>query len=169
MFDVSRKDEERTQATTDDLALELRAMLESVRKFYGRFVVFRSEHEAVAMALWVAHCWTFAASNYTPYPYASSPERESGKSRFLEVTGELVPKAWYVDAPSEAVVYRTIEKYQPTILLDECDAIFSEKENEPLRSLLNEGFERDSVVPRCRFSLSRDHLILTNMGPLHVT
>ncbi len=54
--------------------------------------------------------------------------------------------------PSEAVVYRTIEDFQPTLLLDEIDAIFKERNadrHEGLRALLNSGNRRGATVPRC--------------------
>jgi hypothetical protein len=54
-----------------------------------------------------------------------------------------------VITPSEAVVFRKISEHKPTVLLDEYDAIFSQKEQEPLRAILNAGNEPDTKVPRC--------------------
>jgi hypothetical protein len=64
----------------------------------------------------------------------------------------LVSKPWRAVSPSEAVLYRKIERDRPTLLLDEVDTIFSgnkDERKEPLRALLNAGFERKAKVPRC--------------------
>jgi Protein of unknown function (DUF3631) len=50
------------------------------------------------------------------------------------------------------VLYRKIESDRPTLLLDEVDTVFSgnkDERKEPLRALLNAGFERKAKVPRC--------------------
>jgi hypothetical protein len=53
--------------------------------------------------------------------------------------------------PSEAVLYRKLDRDHPTLLLDEADAIFREKNDryEGLRAMLNAGYRRGMKVPRC--------------------
>ena len=53
--------------------------------------------------------------------------------------------------PSEAVLYRKIDAFAPTLMLDEADAIFDKTNGstEPLRALLNAGNRRGTFVPRC--------------------
>lgn len=136
--------------TFDDPAAQVAELLEDVARFYRRFLVFQTEHEPVASALWVLHCWTFEAADCTPYMIISSAEPESGKSRFLEVSEIIVPKPWYVDIPSEAVIYRFIDEASPTVLLDEYGGIFSDKrDSEGMQALLCAGFRRGRKVPRC--------------------
>jgi hypothetical protein len=55
------------------------------------------------------------------------------------------------DHPTEAVVFRKIERDVPTLLLDETDAIFGNQgaNTEGLRALLNAGNRRGTTVPRC--------------------
>jgi len=65
------------------------------------------------------------------------------------VTEVLVPKPWKIVRPSEAVLYRYIDKEEPTVLLDECDALFGQKDTQHLRAILDDGFERGGGVPRC--------------------
>ena len=49
--------------------------------------------------------------------------------------------------PSPAVLYRLIEKWNPTLVVDEADDQF--KENPPLRAVVNSGWTRGAGVPRC--------------------
>jgi hypothetical protein len=104
------------------------------------------------IALWITHTWILDAFDYTPYLDIRSPEKRCGKTKLLDCLELLVGKPWRAVSPSEAVLYRKIESDQPTLLLDEVDTVFSGTKNEhkePLRALLNAGFERKAKVPRC--------------------
>jgi hypothetical protein len=118
-----------------------------------RFIVFPSEAAYRLLALWVAHTYVIEAFEYTPYLHVYSPEKQCGKSRVLEVLFHLVSKPWKLANPSEAALFRKIEKDCPTILWDEIDAVFQGKATDPtkenLRGLVNSGFERNGRVPRC--------------------
>ena len=130
--------------------------LDAVREFVTRHVVVTGE-QADAIALWVAHCWNFDHSDTTPYLAISSPERRAGKSRLLDVLELLVPKPWRAVNPSEAVVFRKIEADEPTMLLDEVDAIFGKKarEHEGLRALLNADIAAKARPSRAVWAMAR--------------
>jgi len=126
--------------------------LDQAREFIRRFVVI-TDHQAVAIVLWIAHTYALDAADITPYLAFTSPEKQAGKSLALEVVGTLVNEPWPAIRPSEAVLFRKIEADCPTLLLDEVDTIWSKnarQEDEGLRALLNAGFRRHgSTVPRC--------------------
>jgi putative DNA primase/helicase len=63
------------------------------------------------------------------------------------LVGFLVPRALVCVEISEATLFRGIEMWHPTILVDEADVILIN--NEPLRSVVNSGWTRGSCVPRC--------------------
>lgn len=139
----------RTPPTTSELLAEIEETLQ-------RFVVFPSGRRNActdAVSLWVLHTWVYGQFEVTPYLSITSPMKRSGKSRLLEVLHELVRLPWGpIATPSEAVVYRKIDKEHPTMLLDEVDTIFGNKGNgqyEGLRALLNGGFRKGTTVPRC--------------------
>jgi hypothetical protein len=137
-----------SKANSTDLA----GLLEAICDYLKRFVVFASEAQPIAIALWTAHVWTIDAFDYTPYLQITSPEKQCGKSRVLDCLELIVPKPWRAISPSEAVLFRKIDIDKPTLLLDETDTLFSrgsDDRGELLRSLLNAGFERGAKVPRC--------------------
>ncbi len=123
-----------------------------VARFIARYVVLTPE-QVIACALWVLHTYVLDDADITPYLAVTSAEKESGKSVLLEVLGSVAHKPWFAVRPSEAVLFRKIEKECPTLLLDEVDTIWGPKarsEDEGLRALLNAGFRRrGSTVPRC--------------------
>lgn len=122
-----------------------------------RFVVL-GEHESVAVALWVLHTHAVDAAESTPYLSITSAEKRSGKSLLLDLLAVLVANPWRAVQPSEAVVYRKIDRDGPTLLLDEVDTIWSKAggpQYEGLRALLNAGHRRGVTVPRCEGPTSK--------------
>lgn len=124
-------------------------LFDVVRRFLRRYVVFASDAQVTACVLYVAHTWVVDAAAVTPYLAVSSAERQSGKSRLLEVLETLVRDAWPVVSPTPAVLFRVIEGRQPTLIWDEVDTVFNQRgQFEELRAILNAGFRRGARVPR---------------------
>jgi hypothetical protein len=131
---------------------ELSDLLEAVRRFLTRYVVFRGEHQPVALSLFVLHTYVAEAADCTGYVVVTSAEKQSGKSRLLEVLDVLVRNPIQVAHISEAALYRTISEEMPTLLFDELDAVFGKNagsQNEGLRGILNAGYRRGASVRRC--------------------
>ena len=127
-------------------------LLDSTCAFLRRHIVFSSPAQPLVIALWIAHTWVLDAFDYTPYLHIWSPEKRCGKTKLLDCLELLAAKIWRAVSPSEAVLYRKIECDGPTLLLDEVDTVFSgnkDERKEPVRALLNAGFERKAQVPRC--------------------
>jgi Protein of unknown function (DUF3631) len=122
-------------------------ILEDTRRFVRRFVVL-TDPQADTVALWIAHTHAIEAAETTPYLAVTSAEKRSGKTRLLEVLELVVHEALPTANTSDAALFRSISKLDPTLLLDEVDAIFKAREREDLRGLLNAGFRRGAVVRR---------------------
>ena len=132
--------------------LPLPEILQNVRDFLSRYIVFSNGAQAPAVTLWVAHTWGIDAFDYTPYLHISSPVKECGKTRLFGCLKNLCLSPWLTISPSEAVLFRKIHAHSPTILLDEIDTVFSDKidpNKEGVRAVFNAGFERGATVPRC--------------------
>jgi hypothetical protein len=138
-------------APTSSSAAEGHKLLEQIGEFVSRFVILRSQAQVTAISLWVVHSYAIEAAYATPYLLVTSPEKRSGKSRLLEVLELLVRSPWRVVGVSEAALFRKIAAQQPTLLLDEIDAIFegSKERNEPIRAVLNAGNRKGANVARC--------------------
>ena len=128
-------------------------ILNEVRAFLSRFVVYPSEHAKISHVLWVAHTHLMAAWESTPRIAFLSPEPGSGKTRAMEVTELLVPNPVAAVNVTPAYLFRKVgsEDGPPTILFDEIDTVFGPKarEHEELRALLNSGHRRGAVAGRC--------------------
>lgn len=141
------------EAPKDPLKLRpLHELLDAVRGILRRYVVFQSDEQLVACALWVIHTWLIDAFDFTPYLHVFSTEKRSGKSRLLDVLELLVKRPWRASGEREAVLFRKIQRDKPTILYDEIDTVFHAKKNdgmESTRRMFNLGFTRGNKVSRC--------------------
>jgi len=125
-------------------------ILTAIYHFIRRFVSF-SEPQAVVVTLWVAHTHAIDAADSTPYLAITSAEKQSGKTRSLEVLDILVAKSWFTGRVTSAVLVRKVDAEKPTLLLDESDAAFGgEREYaETLRGVLNTGHRRWGRTSLC--------------------
>ena len=133
-------------------ARPLGELLEAVIQLLTRYVVFRTPAQPLVIALWIAHTHALAAFDVTPYLHVQSPQKRSAKTRLLELLERLVARPWRVVEATAPSVFRKIKRDEPTILLDEVDAIFKSKASETaeaLRGVLNAGYRRGACVPRC--------------------
>ncbi len=128
--------------------------LTAIEQFVCRYVAFPSEHEPVAVALWVAHAHLVEQFETSPPLAITSAEMRSGKTRLLDVLELLVPHPFRVVTPSEAVVYTVLaQRPRRTMLLDEADAIFGARtaeRYEGLRAILNAGNRQGTPVLRVK-------------------
>ena len=127
--------------------------LDLVESYLRRFVAYPSEHALVAHALWIAHAHLIECFDTTPRLAFMSAEKESGKTRALEVTALLVPDPILSMSASPAVMVRLVSAGKPTILYDEIDAVFgtakAQEANGDLCAILNGGYRRGAKVHRC--------------------
>jgi hypothetical protein len=133
--------------------------LDDLERFLRRYVAFPSEHEPVAIALWIAQAHLVERFDVSPILTVTSAEMRSGKTRVLDCLELLVPEPFRVVIPSEAVVYTVLaQRPRRTMLLDEADAIFGTRtaeKYEGLRAILNSGNRRGTPVLRVKLEGKR--------------
>lgn len=121
---------------------------DEVVAFMRRFISFPDPRMADALALWVIHTHAFDAAYATPYIYVTSAEKQSGKTRVIEVLSTLARHATVTASTSSAAMFRLISEDRPTLFIDEVDAVFTGASNEDLRGVLNSGYKRNGSVLR---------------------
>jgi hypothetical protein len=130
--------------------------LDALEAFARRYVAFPSEHEPVAVALWIVHAHLVDRFEVSPILAVTSAEMRSGKTRLIDVLELLVPNPFRTVIPSEAVTYTVLARRpRPTLLLDEADAIFGPRTSEKyegLRAILNSGNRAGTPVLRVRLN-----------------
>jgi putative DNA primase/helicase len=124
------------------------ALLSEMAATCRRFLVL-PEGGAEALALWSLHAWALDAFRISPLLAVTSAEKGSGKSHTMDVLATMVPRPMRDSNPSDAVLFRVIQKYRPTLMLDEVDNIDWRKRPE-LLGMVNNGYRRaGAFVWRC--------------------
>ncbi|MCC2596563.1 DUF3631 domain-containing protein [Pusillimonas sp. MFBS29] len=142
------KEEGRHYAAFDDVEpwphpVSGEALLADVARTIKRFIVCDSA-AVVATTLWCATTWLVDSVHACPLLLINAPEKACGKTQLLTVVGKLVPRPAQAAGISPSVLFRMIEKYSPTLLVDEIETVLT-KEAEDLRGLFNAGHTRDSA------------------------
>lgn len=135
-----------------DVAVDGATLLDEVEAFLARFVAFPGENARVAVALWATHTHLAESFDSTPRLVLSSPEKQSGKSRTLELLELLCAGAENLSDASASFMFRRIGSGPATVLLDECDAVWKrgkgDEAAEALRSIVNAGHRKRATVGR---------------------
>jgi hypothetical protein len=118
------------------------ALLGEIADTVRKFIVCDVE-TARAAALWAALTWFIDAVDVAPLAVITAPEKRCGKTQMLSVLGKLVRRPMSASNISAAALFRSIDAWHPTLLVDEADAFM--RDNEELRGLLNSGHTRDSA------------------------
>lgn len=117
-------------------------LLTEIALMVRRFIVCQWE-TAHAVALWVAMTWCIDVVDVAPIAAIVAPEKRCGKSQLLSLMGRLVNRPLPASNVTPAALFRSIDLWHPTVLIDEADAFM--RENEELRGLLNCGHTRESA------------------------
>ena len=122
-------------------------LLDDITHALARHVIADKETLRAA-ALWSAFTWLVDAVQVAPIANITAPEKRCGKSILLTALSKLAYRPLQVSNIAPAALFRSIELWAPTLLIDEVDAFLAAHED--ARGILNAGFTRDSAtVIRC--------------------
>ncbi len=117
-------------------------LLMDISNTLKRFVICAPE-TAHAATLWIAMTWFIEVISIAPLAVITAPEKRCGKSQLLFLLGHLVNRPLSASNITTAALFRSIDAWRPTLLIDEADAFL--RENEELRGIINCGHTRDSA------------------------
>jgi uncharacterized protein DUF3631/DnaA-like protein len=118
------------------------ALLDELTATFERYLSL-PDHAAPAIALWVLHTYTYDAAPATPTLALLSPTFECGKTTVVRLLTALVYRPMAVSNITGSVVFRAIECFQPTLLIDEADTYL--RDDDRLRGILNSGHTRKTA------------------------
>jgi hypothetical protein len=120
-------------------------LLSDVSATIQQFIVLDAE-QAHAAALWVALTHFIDSVEVAPLAIINAPEKSCGKTQLLNVMGRMAYRPLPASNASPSALFRAVELWKPTILIDEADTFF--KENFELHGMVNAGYLRDGFVLR---------------------
>lgn len=117
-------------------------LLDAIAATLRRFVAMADESVS-AVALWILHTYALEAFFVSPILAITSPEKRCGKTTLLTVLSALSLKALPSSNCTSSVLFRAVEKFRPTLLIDEADTFLLGKTADPeLRGIINSGHTR---------------------------
>lgn len=120
-------------------------LLNEISATIHQFIVL-DEHQAHAAALWCALTYFIDEVEVAPLIIINAPEKSCGKTQLLNVMGRLSYRPLPASNSSASALFRAVELWKPTILIDEADTFF--KENFELHGMVNAGYLKGGFVLR---------------------
>jgi putative DNA primase/helicase len=119
------------------------ALLDELVAVFSRHVIL-SRGAAEALALWTIHSHAHDAAHISPILAITSPEMRCGKTTLLEILQALTPNAILTANVTAPAIFRLVDKFAPTLLIDEADSFLAGQEQ--MRGILNSGHRRSSAT-----------------------
>lgn len=122
--------------------------LNEIRAAFNRHAIL-TPHADVAMTLWCAFTWFIEGAQIAPILVIRAPESECGKTTVKDIVELFVKRPLSSEGITLAALFRVVEQYQPTLLLDDADSWLLRDPNDERHSLINSGHKRGGKVLRC--------------------
>ena len=124
-------------------SVEGQGIINEIKNLIKKHVIL-SEHQTTILTLWVFGSYCINAFGIFPKLLITSPDKRCGKTTVLSVLRSIVNKALVASNVTSSAMFRSIELWQPTLLIDEGDT-FINNDNEDLRGIINSGHTRDTA------------------------
>jgi hypothetical protein len=149
---VEKDKDKGPEPIVDDTATLASLLYETVDDI-TKYIVFDSDHQPRAVALWIAHAYFIDAFDVSPRLLVTAPTIRAAKSRLLDVVQRVAPRARRCGSTTGASVFRLIEQLgSPTLLIDEADRVFRNAGVDPgadlLAQVIDQGHERGNPAQR---------------------
>ncbi|MGO8780423.1 MAG: DUF3631 domain-containing protein [Rhodomicrobium sp.] len=131
-------------------------LLRELAAAFKRHVVM-SDEEALAAALWVLHSHMLDAASISPILMVKSPQKKCGKTTLMKMLKWLAAEALMASNLTASSVFRVIDQWQPTLIIDEGDSFL--KNSEELRGVLNSGHDREGACVLRTVETGKGHTI----------
>lgn len=118
------------------------ALLDDLSDTFSRYLIL-PDNAADALALWTMFTYCHDAVFISPILGFLSPDKRCGKTTALSLIGALAHKALSTSNITAASIYRAVERWKPTLIIDEADTFL--KKSDELRGIINSGHGRDNA------------------------
>ncbi len=122
-------------------------LLRDIEAFIVRHVELPAELPPLIVALHILESYLQELARVLPYLYVSGPYG-SGKSWLLEVLAALAWRPLFTTSLTPAAIYRTVEVWWPTLLVDEFGT--SRELDGDIHAVLNCRYRDGASIIRCR-------------------
>ncbi|MEC7702976.1 MAG: DUF3631 domain-containing protein [Pseudomonadota bacterium] len=101
------------------------------------------QYQAEALSLWCLFSYCIDANNIAPKLLIYSPEKRCGKTTLLDVLLGLVNNPIQASNITPAALFRVIDTYQRTVVIDEADTFINDMPE--INGIINSGHRRSAA------------------------
>jgi hypothetical protein len=113
------------------------AVIENMLAVFNRHLIMSMDAKVV-LAMWVIFTHVFTVARVAPILALLSPVRRCGKTTVIQILASLVSRPYPCSNVTAAVLFRTVDLWQPTMLLDEVDTYLTNSDH-ALTGIINSG------------------------------
>jgi hypothetical protein len=126
--------------------IDIAQLLQEIHDKISKYAVL-GKHYLTALVLWIALNWVHnEIATHSPFLDIFSVDEGSGKTLVLGLL------SWLTQRPCQGAeftgpnIYRTVDRYQPTLIIDEGDDAFERRPD--LKHIMNHSWTRGAKIPR---------------------
>ena len=121
-------------------------LFREIYDFLKKYIVVSAEFYYVLVS-YIMMTYIYVLFQVIPYLWING-EKGTGKSTIMKLLNKLCFNPLFCSNINPANIFRQIDNDGSTIILDEFEKMYGEEKQEIVK-LLNQGFNKDGVVPRC--------------------
>ena len=130
----------------DGKTVQTNNLFRKIYDFLKRYIVVSEEFYYVLVS-YIMMTYIYVLFQVIPYLWING-EKGTGKSTIMKLLNKLCFNPLFCSNINPANIFRQIDNDGSTIILDEFEKMYGEEKQEIVK-LLNQGFNKDGVVPRC--------------------
>lgn len=138
-------------------SLDIARLATEIDAFIKSYLEMPLDSDYLILAMWVFHTYLIEKFNTTPILYFYGV-KETGKSRAGEVLSELAFRAQRLTSLTEATLFRSVEMFKPTLIIDEIK-LMGKGGNQGLADLMKTTYKRGLKVSRINLNKSGEDQI----------
>jgi len=128
------------------LNLDIARLTTEIDAFIKSYLEMPLDSDYMILSMWIFHTYLIEKFNTTPILYFYGV-KETGKSRAGEVLSELAFRAQRLTSLTEATLFRSVELFKPTLIIDEIK-LLGKGGNQGLADLIKTTYKRGLKVSR---------------------
>jgi len=128
------------------LKIDITRLTVEIEAFIKSYLEMPLDSDYLILSMWIFHTYIIEKFNTTPILYFYGV-KETGKSRAGEVLSELAFRAQRLTSLTEATLFRSVELFKPTLIIDEIK-LLGKGGNQGLADLIKTTYKRGLKVSR---------------------
>jgi uncharacterized protein DUF3631 len=126
--------------------VDTEALLSELETQFRRYIIVHREPVAIVITLWICFAWCHEVATYSPILVIQGGDTGTAKTVASKVIALLTPRAHVIAEPRGPTLYRFVDRYHPTLIVDDADRLLPRRPD--LAHIVNVSWTRGTTIPR---------------------